>query len=96
MLINAGPGGFVGLHSIVSACQSAKSGLIFWRSLCGPPAATPPGVLVSATTVTPGGEKFAVPWKVTVAPVASAGANTIKVTGLVTLSEEIGAGGVPE
>ena len=91
LFVNAGP---VPLHAIVSACQSPKSALILVRLLAVPPMAVPPGLLAAGIppvlTVIPGKVIAAVPWKATVFPDAWAGANTIKVTGLVILSAEIG------
>ena len=40
-------------------------------------------------TVTPGAAEAAVPWKLTVAPGACAGANNMKAVGLVILSADI-------
>ena len=87
MLVNAGP---VPLQYMVSTCQSAHIALIFLRLLCVPPVALPPGALVWAKTFTPGGAEVPSPRKLTVAVDACAGANTIKLTGLVILSADIG------
>src|SRR5437773_11333287 len=78
------------VQGMVSQCKSAKSALIFVRLFCVPAVAAPPGTLVAwpaavAKTVAPG-TSVAVPWKVTVAPDACAGANNIKIVGLVILS----------
>ena len=82
-------------QGMLSQCRSAKSALIRARLFCVPPVASAPGgVLLAAllpipSTVTPGAAEMAVPWKLTVAPGACAGAKSMNTVGLVILSADI-------
>lgn len=88
MFVNAGP---VPLQNMLSTCKSPKMALIFARLFCVPPVAFPPGVLAAARTLTPGGDEFPAPVKLTLAVDACAGANSMKVVGFLILSADIAA-----